>query len=244
MQGYQQQQFEPRSGRVSAQLQPGVQKFMIGVYGWMSVGIGVTAAVAWMISQSATALATVFQYGWLIGIAMVITAIALQVKVPKMSRTAAAGWFVAFSSLVGATLAWVPWLAAHDDVAGLEGITTVIATALLTTIGMFAATALYGYVTKKDLSGMGQFLIMALWGAIIASVVNIFVGSASMSFWISGLVVLVSAGLTAYETQAIKQMYLMRGGAGNLAIFGALLLYINFINMFRSLLYLFLGSRD
>ena len=110
---------------------------------------------------------------------------------------------------------------------------------------MFAGMAVFGYVTKKDLTGVGQFLLMALIGAVIASLVNVFfLQSVGMSLVISAIVAVVAAGLTAYHTQAVKQLYLMNGGHGNLAILGALLLYVDFINLFLSLLRLFGGARD
>jgi FtsH-binding integral membrane protein len=120
-----------------------------------------------------------------------------------------------------------------------------IASALGGTVGIFGVMAVLGFVTKKDLSGMGQFLIMALLGAVIGSIINaIFLQSNMMGFIIAAVVAVVSAGLTAYYNQALKQMYMMHGGAGNLAINGALALYINFINLFLSLLRLFGSSRD
>jgi FtsH-binding integral membrane protein len=115
------------------------------------------------------------------------------------------------------------------------------------TAASFAALSLYGYTTKKDLSGMGSFLIMGLFGIIIASIVNIFLASSALQFAISVIGVLVFAGLTAYDTQRIKEMYYAGDDAavmGRKAIMGALSLYLNFINMFIMLLQLFGQSRD
>ncbi|HUG61802.1 MAG TPA: Bax inhibitor-1/YccA family protein, partial [Methylomirabilota bacterium] len=113
--------------------------------------------------------------------------------------------------------------------------------------GMFAAMSIYGYTTKKDLSGMGSFLIMGLFGIIIASIVNLFLGSSALQFAISVIGVLVFAGLTAYDTQRIKEMYFAGDDAavmGRKAIMGALSLYLNFINMFIMLLQLFGQARE
>ncbi|MEM6295826.1 MAG: Bax inhibitor-1/YccA family protein [Myxococcota bacterium] len=211
---------------------------MNGVYLWMAAGVTVTGAVAWGVSSSAAMVDAMWISGslgmWL-SIGTFILAIALQRMVSNMSSVAATGAFLLYSGLMGAALSYVPLVYPVGNIAAV----------LAATVGMFAATAAYGYVTKKDLSGMGQFLVMALLGAIIASVINgFFVQSVGMSLGISALVAAVSAGLTAYYTQAIKQMYLMQGGRGNLAILGALVLYINFINLLLSLLRLFGGSRD
>ena len=145
---------------------------------------------------------------------------------------------VAFAAILGSSLATIPMVAAHNP-----EFMGVVVKAFVTTVGIFASMAAFGYVTKKDLSGVGQFLFMALVGAIIASVVNMWMHSTGMSMIISIIVAIAAAGLTAYQTQAIKQMYLVNGGKGNLAILGALVLYVSFVNLFLSLLRLF-GGRD
>ncbi len=242
MQGYQQEPYYAPGIR-RPQLHGGVQNFMNGVYLWMAAGIGITAATVWGVSTSPTAMRTIWgsaetgpsMLAWLLPIGTFIMAIALQRMVPRMTSGMAFGAFAAFSALMGASLSYLPYVYPVGNM-GLV---------LLGTIGMFGATAAFGYFTKKDLSGMGQFLVMALLGAIIASLVNVFIiGSVGMSLMISALVAVVSAGLTAYYTQAVKQLYLVGGRQGNLAILGALVLYISFINLFLSLLHLFGGSRE
>ena len=239
MQGYHQEpQYAPgRYAPAGPQLHEGVRRFMNGVYAWMSLGIGVTAAVAWGISQSQEALMLMFgtPLRWVLMLGPLAMAWMLPGRIPNMTRGMAVGAFMVFAALLGAALSYVPIIYTAAS----------IGTTLLATIGMFAGMAFIGFVTKKDLTGMGQFLIMALLGAIIASLINVFfIQSGPMSMAISALVAVVAAGLTAYHTQAVKQLYLMHGGAGNLAVLGALLLYVDFLNLFLSLLRLFGGTRD
>ncbi len=207
------------------------------VYLWMAAGVAITGAVAWGLSTRPSLLQTIWgsPLGMLLSIGTFIGAIALQRMVPRMSRGTAAAGFFGYSAAMGVVLSYVPLAYPVGNIAAV----------MAATVGMFASMAVLGYVTKKDLSGMGQFFVMALIGAIIASLVNGFlIQNASLSLGISALIAAVSAGLTAYYTQAIKQLYLTRGGRGNLATLGALVLYINFINLFLSLLRLFGGSRD
>jgi hypothetical protein len=239
MQGYQQEpSYAPGIRSPRGQLHGGVRSFMNGVYLWMAAGVGVSAAVVWGVSQSPQMMMTIWAtpLGMILAIGTFILAIALQRMVPRMTSGMALAGFVIYAALMGAALSYLP----------LVYSVTNMGLVLLATVGMFGATAVFGYVTKKDLSGMGQFLVMALFGAIIASLINVFlIGSMGMSLLISALVAVVSAGLTAYYTQAIKQLYLVGGHRGNLAVLGALVLYISFINLFLSLLHLFGGgSRD
>lgn len=243
MTGYQQQSHNQQYvGGAQVQLASGLQKFMSGVYGWMAAGVGVTAAVAYGASQSQAVLSLMYSgYGGLTGIGYLIVfsplilAWILPGRIPSMSPGGAVAAFMAFAGLLGLGLSYIPIVYTG----------TKIGMIMLATIGMFAGTAFLGFVTKKDLTGMGQFLVMALIGAIIASLINgFFIGSFGMSTAISAIVAVVAAGLTAYHTQAIKQIYLVNGGRGNLAIVGALALYVDFINLFLSLLRLFGGARD
>ena len=232
-QGYDQVPSPSPRGR----LHDGVREFMNGVYLWMAAGVAITGVVAWGISTRPAMLQLVWgsPLGMLLSIGTFIGAIALQRMVPKMSRGGASAGFFAYSAGMGVVLSYIPLAYPVGNIAAV----------LAATVGMFVVMGVLGYVTKKDLSGMGQFFVMALLGAIIGSVVNgFFIQSASMSMCISALVAVVSAGLTAYYTQAIKQLYRAHGGGGNLAVLGALVLYISFINLFLSLLRLFGGSRD
>jgi len=240
MQGYQQQPaYEPGIGR-GTQLNTGVAQFMNGVYAWMAAGIGVTAAVAYGVGQSSAAMATFFGRGGptLLGYAAMFAPLILVLifsnRLMNMSRGAATAIFMVVAVCYGVMFSVLPYVFSLGS----------IAQALISTVGMFAAMAAFGYFTKKDLTGVGQFLLMAVFGIIIASLINVFfVQSASASIGINIIIVIVFAGLTAYDTQKIKQHYLVHGGADNLAIVGALELYLDFINIFLALLRLF-GSRD
>lgn len=203
----------------------------------MAAGFGVTAATIWVLMQSPELLIGLATSGlhWIAYGVVLLMAFFLPGRIPSMSRGAALAAFMLFAAAMGVSISSIALIYSVAE----------MGTALLGTIGMFGAMAVFGYVTKKDLSGMGQFLVMALFGAIIASLLNVFlIGSVGMSLGISALVAVVAAGLTAYHTQAIKQLYMMHGGQGNLAVLGALLLYVNFINIFLSLLHLLGGSRD
>jgi uncharacterized protein len=242
MQGYQQQPaYEPAMGR-SPQLHDGVAQFMNGVYAWMTAGVAVTAAVAYGISQSPQALLTFFNptggmtgLGWVALLAPIGLVLIFGSRLMNMSRGAATAVFMVLAVCYGVTFSLVPLLFSVGT----------IFKAFVSTMGMFAAMAAFGYFTKKDLTGIGQFLLMALFGVIIASLINaFFVQSHAAHMGIDILVVLIFAGLTAYDTQKIKQIYLVHGAVGNIAILGALNLYLDFINIFWSLLHLFGGSRD
>lgn len=237
MQGYHQQPAspQPQMGR-SPQLNTGVVQFMNGVYAWMAAGIAVTAAVAWGISQSPEALQMFFDFrnggmtilGWVAMLSPLGILLIFGGRLMSMSRGAAVAIFMLLAVCYGVTFSLVPLFFSLGS----------IAQAFIATVGMFAGMAAFGYFTKKDLTGMGQFLLMALFGIIIASVVNIFVQSHAAHMAIDVVIVLVFAGLTAYDTQKIKQIYLVHGAVGNLAVVGALNLYIDFIAMFRALLHL------
>lgn len=242
MQGYHQQHASPQPpmGR-SAQLNTGVTQFMNGVYAWMAAGIAVTAAVAWGISQSPQALQAFFDLrnggmtilGWIAMLSPLGILLIFGGRLMSMSRGAAVGIFMLLAVCYGVTFSLVPLFFSIGS----------IAQAFIATIGMFAGMAAFGYFTKKDLSGIGQFLLMALFGIIIASLVNaFFVQSHTAHMAIDVVIVLVFAGLTAYDTQKIKQVYLVHGAGGNLAVVGALNLYIDFIAMFRALLHLMSSS--
>ncbi|MCX4243169.1 Bax inhibitor-1/YccA family protein [Paraliomyxa miuraensis] len=242
MQGYQQQPaYQPPVGR-TPQLHTGVSQFMNGVYAWMTAGVAVTAAVAYGISQSPQMLMTFFDFrnggmtglGWVAMLAPIGLLLIFGRRMMNMSRGAATAIFMVLAVCYGITFSLIPLVFAVGT----------IFKAFVATMGMFGAMAAFGYLTKKDLTGIGQFLLMALFGIIIASLVNVFfVKSAAAHMAIDVVVVLVFAGLTAYDTQKLKQIYLVHGAVGNIAILGALNLYLDFINIFIHLLSLF-GSRD
>ncbi|MGL4238888.1 Bax inhibitor-1/YccA family protein [Tabrizicola sp.] len=234
----------------AAEIDAGLRAHMNKVYGLMSVAMLVTAGVAWSVGTS-DALLSIFRdpltlrpniLGWVVMFAPLAMVFAFGALVNKMSVAAAQFFFYAFAAVMGLSIAWI--FKAFTD--------TSIASTFLVTAIAFASLSLFGYVTKRDLSGMGTFLLMGLVGLIVAMVVNMFLQSEGLAFAIPVIGVLIFAGLTAYDTQTIKTQYLMYAhhgdGGGQLyqgrsAIMGALNLYLDFINMFMFLLH-FLGNRE
>ena len=225
----------------------GLRAHMNKVYGLMSVAMLVTAGVAWAVG-STDALLAIFRdpmtlrpniLGWVVMFAPLAMVFAFGALINRMSASAAQLFFYAFAAVMGLSLAWI--FQVFTD--------TSIATTFLATSAGFAGLSLYGYTTKRDLSGLGRFLMMGLIGLIVAMVVNMFLGSMGLAFAISVIGVLIFAGLTAYDTQNIKNSYLEHAVHGDQewlaksAIMGALNLYMNFINLFMFLLQ-FMGSRE
>ena len=215
--------------------------FLAKVFNWMAIGLGLTGLAAFLTVNSQAALQLVFGhkmvfYGLIIGeLGLVFY---MSARISHISAQAATGMFVVYSILNGVTL---------SAILLLYTMTSVAATFFIAA-GMFAAMAVYGFVTKKDLSSWGSFLFMGLIGIIIAAVVNLFLASPMLSWMISGIGVLVFTGLTAYDVQKITRMGeqgIMNGGEAVIrkgAIMGALALYLDFINLFLMLLRL-LGDR-
>ncbi len=216
--------------------------FLRSVYNWMAIGLGVTAVVAWLTMDNIGAiynavgnsLPTVFIVAMVVELGMVFF---LSARINKLAGSTATGIFLAYSALSGFTLSGL--LLVYTSASVLQ--------AFLTTAGMFAAVSLYGLTTKRDLAGVGSFCMMGLFGLIIASVINIFMGSSMLEFGISCIGVLVFVGLTAYDTQYLKEMgQSMPEGDATVArrgvIMGALKLYLDFINLFIMLLRL-IGDR-
>lgn len=205
------------------------------VYAWMGAGLTVTAFVALFTLSSPVILQAVagnrlIFFGLMIAeLALVFT---LSGAINRLSEFNATAIFIAYSALNGVTL----------SILALVYTASSITSTFVTTAGMFGAMSLYGYMTKKDLSSWGSFLFMGLIGVVIASVVNIFVGSSSVSWVISGIGVIVFTGLTAYDTWKIKAMAAQGIEGRKPAILGALTLYLDFINLFLMLLR-FTGNR-
>ena len=219
--------------------QPRIQSAMQQVYLWMTAGLLVTGAVSSMVMGNESILASISNPIVFFGliIAEVILVIALSATIMKLSPAVATGLFLFYAMLNGITL--TPLVLVYTA--------SSVAAAFFTTAGSFAALALYGSTTKRDLSGMGKFLLMGLIGLIIASIVNMFIGSGPFSFIISIIGVLVFAGLTVYNTQRLTQMaqqMVTEEDTGRFAIYGALTLYLDFINLFIYMLRLFGVRRD
>jgi len=204
----------------------------------MTIGLGLTGLTAYLVSSSPELMATLFQSPlvWVVMLAPLGFVLLLSFGIHKMSAATAQTVFWIYSIVMGLSLSTI----------FLTYTATSIARVFFITSGTFAAMSLFGYTTKKDLSGMGSFLFMGLIGIVLASVVNIFMASSALSFGISVLGVLIFTGLTAYDTQSIKKSYYHHGGEGEVghksAIMGALRLYLDFINLFIMLLRL-IGDR-
>ena len=235
------------AGARAAQIDEGLRAHMNKVYGTMSIGMLLPFAVAWAVGTSPQLLA-VFRdpatlqpniLGWIVMFAPLIMVFAFGAMINKLSAAAAQLFFFAFAAVMGLSLSWI--------FVAFTGFS--IAQVFLVTSIAFAGLSLWGYTTKKDISGWGSFLIMGVIGLIVASIINIFLGSPAIMFAISILGVLIFAGLTAYDTQNIKNTYLAHAHNGDsewlgkAAIMGALNLYLDFINMFMFLLQL-MGNRE
>ena len=235
------------AGARTAQIDEGLRTHMNKVYSTMSIGMLLTFAVAWAVGTSPELLA-VFRdpatlqpniLGWIVMFAPLIMVFAFGAAINRLSVAGAQTFFYVFAAVMGLSLSWI--------FVAFTGFS--IAQVFLVTSIAFAGLSLWGYTTKKDLSGWGTFLLMGVIGLVVASIVNIFLGSPAIMFAISILGVLIFAGLTAYDTQSIKNEYIehARHGdsewLGKAAIMGALRLYLDFINMFMFLLQLF-GNRE
>ncbi|MGR3549835.1 Bax inhibitor-1/YccA family protein [Pseudooceanicola sp.] len=235
------------AGTRSAAIDAGLRAHMNKVYGTMSVGMALTFLVAWAVGTS-PALLSIFRdpatlqpniLGWIVMFAPLIMVFAFSAMINKLSAASAQLFFYAFAAVMGLSLAWI--------FVAFTGFS--IAQVFLVTSIAFAGLSLYGYVTKKDLSGMGSFLIMGVIGLVVAMIINMFIASSALQFAITIIGVLIFAGLTAYDTQKIKTTYLQHAHNGDsewlgkAAIMGALNLYLDFINMFMFLLQL-MGNRE
>jgi uncharacterized protein len=216
-----------------------VTAFLRAVYGWMFVGLGITAAVALSVASSPALLQAIFSNRFLffgLIIAEFGLVFFLSARVQKIAPATASALFIVYSALNGATLSFI-FLA----YAGAS-----IASTFVVTAGMFGALALYGSTTKRSLAGVGHFVGMGLIGLVLAMVVGFFWHSNALQFVISVVGVIVFTGLTAWDAQRLKVMAtaLPEGQTGSYAVVGALSLYLDFINLFLFLLRFMGGRRD
>ena len=216
-----------------------VGAFLAKVYGWMFVGLLVTAVTAFVVASSPALIELVFANRilfWLIVIAQIGMVFYLSARVEKVQPATAGILFLIYSGLVGVTSSVVLLV-----FTGASIVQTFIITA-----GMFGATALFGTFTKRSLAGLGHFMFMGLIGLVLASIVGIFWHNDALQFVISVVGVLVFTGLTAWDAQRLKQMAvsLPDGRVGSYAVVGALSLYLDFINLFFFLLRLTGNRRD
>ena len=241
--------------RSAAQVDQGLRSFMLGVYNNMVLGLGVSALVALGINMAATSstptpvrIGSVYLtefgrllYGtplmWVVALAPLAFIFFFTLRMDRMSAASARTTFLAFAAVMGASLSTL--LIRYTGASVVQ--------VFFITAAAFGALSLWGYTTKRSLSGFGSFLVMGLIGLLLASLVNIFLASSALQFAISCIGVLIFAGLTAYDTQKLKEMYVYGNfdgeAAAKVSIFGALTLYLDFINMFQFLLAL-VGNRN
>ena len=217
----------------------GLRSHMLSVYNYMACGVlltGIVAYVAGMLGIPQALFTGGNILGYVVIFAPLIMVFFLMARVGKMSVGGMQAFFWSFAAVMGLSMSMIPLIYSGSS----------IATAFVGASAAFVSLSLWGYTTKKDLSGFGTFLIMGVVGLIVASIANIFMRSDAMSMAISAIGVLLFAGLTAYDTQKIKSIYFQVQGSdmlGKAAIMGALTLYLDFINMFQFLLSL-IGNRD
>lgn len=220
----------------------GLRSYMLRVYNYMGAGLVITGLVAWFTSQWAMSspanaeLLYASPLAWVVMLSPLAFVLVLSFGINKLSASTAQMLFWAFAAVMGLSLSSIFLVYTGASITKVFFISAAT----------FGAMSLYGYTTKRDLTGVGNFLIMGLIGLIIASVVNIFLASSALDWAISAIGVLIFVGLTAYDTQKIKESYSETFGAEILrkgAIMGALSLYLDFINLFMMLLRLF-GNRN
>lgn len=213
----------------------GLRAYMLSVYNYMALGLGLTGGVALLVVSSPTLLQAIMPMMLLFIIAPIALVFFLSFKINTIKYSTAQAVFWLYAALNGVAFSTIFLAYTYQSIARVFFITA----------GMFAAMSLYGYTTKRDLTAMGSFLFMGLIGVIIASLVNIFWPSSMLQFVISIAGVIIFTGLTAYDTQSIKEAYTEGSSvevAGKRAIFGALRLYLDFINLFLMMLRL-MGDR-
>jgi uncharacterized protein len=252
--------FGRAAGRAdAATVDAGLRSYMLRIYNYMSIGLAITGLAAlgvYMLAVADPSSADAVRIGklyltpvgyaiyvgplkWLFMLAPLGMVFAISAGINRFKPATTQLLFWVFSALMGVSLSSIFLVYTH----------TSIVRVFFITAASFGALSLYGYTTKRDMTGVGSFLIMGLFGVVIASVVNLFLVSSALQFFISVIGVLVFAGLTAYDTQRLKNDYMYgyasQGGdvAERAAITGALSLYLNFINLFTLLLQL-LGQRD
>jgi hypothetical protein len=238
----------------TAEIDQGLRAYMVGVYNYMTLGLGLTGVVAFGANMLAvSSVPTQYRIGsiyltdfgatlygsplrWVIMLAPLAFVFFFSFRIDRMSAASARNLFLAFAAAMGLSLSTI--LLVYTG--------TSVARAFFITAAAFGGLSFYGYTTKRDLSPIGSFLVMGLIGLVIASLVNLFVQSSAFQFGLSILSVLIFAGLTAWDTQAIKEMYFAGDGyevQTKKSVNGALMLYLDFINIFQSLVYL-TGNRN
>ncbi|WP_032113481.1 Bax inhibitor-1/YccA family protein [Candidatus Paracaedibacter symbiosus] len=221
----------------ATQLDSGLRSYMQSVFNLMALGLALTGFIAFAAAQSPELVHILYMtpLKWVVLLAPVGVVFYLSYQIQNLSQSTAQLLFWVYSGLMGLSLGTIFLLYTSQSITRVFFITAA----------MFLSMSLYGYTTKKDLTSMGSFMIMGLFGIVIASLVNIFLQSTGLQFVVSVLGVVIFTGLTAYDVQKIKDAYYSSAAGetiGKVAIMGALTLYLDFINLFMSLLRLF-GDR-
>ncbi len=247
-------QWGQTGAQTSVQVDQGLRAYMLGVYNYMAMGLALTGLAAFVtfylsvIDPNAARFTAanltelgkflfISPFKWVLVFAPLGLSMLLNVSIDRMRASSAQIGFLAFAAAMGISMAVVLMVYTHTSVARV----------FFATSAAFAGLSLIGYTTKRDLSGMGTFLTMAIWGMIIASLLNVFLGSSGMQWIISLIGVPVFAGLTVYGTQMVKQMYFHSQSGEEMhknSIIGALFLYITFLNLFQTMLSLFGGRSN
>jgi FtsH-binding integral membrane protein len=222
----------------TAAFDEGLRQHMLQVYNYMGIGLALTGVIAFLVAATPALYGPIFgtPLKWVVMLAPLGFVFFLSFKIASISASTAQMLFWAFCAVMGLSMASIFLVFTGASIARVFFITAAT----------FGAASLYGYTTKADLSKVGSFLFMGLIGIVIASVVNIFLGSSALQFAISVIGVIVFTGLAAYDTQTIKENYAEHAGSETnckLAVMGALSLYLSFISLFHMLLY-FLGDRE
>lgn len=229
----------------------GLRKYMLGIYNYMCAALGITGAVAFLaantpaimnllyVTNANGAMTGMTGLGWLVAIAPLIMVLGLGFGISKMQANTAQALFWTYAVLMGLSLSSIFLMYTGASIARVFFITASV----------FGAMSIYGYTTKSDLTKMGSFLMMGLIGVILASLVNVFLKSSGIHFATSILSVLIFTGLTAYDTQRLKEMYYSNinsdaSALTKLCVMGALTLYLDFINIFIQLMQFFGQRRD
>ena len=234
MSSYDQNTAAPRSDLTTVDI--GLRAHMLRIYNYMVAGVGLTALIAWLTYQLTGPELLGNPLMWVFVLAPLVLVFVISARINALSANAARALFFLFAALIGVSLSTIFHIYTSSSITRVFFIAAA----------MFGALSIYGYTTRRDLSGFGTFLFMGLVGVIIASLVNLFLRSTQLDSLISVIGVGVFAGLTAYDTQRIKAMYDQSDdatSAGRKAVIGALSLYLNFINLFMMLLRLAGGRR-
>lgn len=216
--------------------QDSARTFMNRVYAWMAGGLFLTGAVAWGVASNEALFSTIAPYFRVLALVQLGVVFAFSFLQRRVSGAAAAAMYLAYAGLTGVTFSVLFYIFSLGSIAGVFAITA----------SSFLALSVFATVTKRDLSGWSTFLFIGLFGVVIAGIVNLFLHSGLMAFVIACASVLVFAGLTAYDTQKLRQLHAASGysSSATLPISGALTLYLDFINLFLSLLQLFGRRRN